>query len=264
MKRSSSAEVPREAWLRNLLGGITDIDRAQFVRLMDVMGSYTEFFKRVAAALGAIPRRGILYIVLMAVVSALYDYSFWIRRSDTFTAPDIAFTVAIVVAWFVVSYLVAMMMLRRSPNAVGGLKFVTVSAVLLLPALLLIGLLLLSATYAWPMGVLLAVLMLLPALILMSLFVGWPVAQAISARGVSPARMFRSTSGYRGPLIVVGFAISGIERTVPATSTAGSMWEAIALVSLGGLAQGASAVLLIGVAVATSKPFLDQVAIQKS
>ena len=145
-------------------------------------------------------------------------------------------------------YLIAMMIAETSSSWSGGLRFVGTTILIIgAPVGILFGSLWLMRILAGAAVVILG-LMLLALLFALPLLSAWPIAQALSTHFVSPLRIVRATKGYRWGLFTASYASTAINKLLPATDTAKSSSQAIALAIGNGAITCLSLVLLASIA----------------
>lgn len=221
------------------------------------------FYRDAYAEAAKIPRAGLIYIGCWSVVSAFIDLLYWTNRPHFLPGNlppiDYAISAVLIIGWLVVAYSVAMLMTGTRWSTVSLGRFFATSVAMALPALLAIGLILLTPPpgTVWMFAV--VVVLSLGALVVFALLPGWPVLQATSMKLVGPAAAFRSTKGMRMSLFATSFIVGGLNRVVPTMSSAHDFPTACILAVANGAVLFVSMVIGLSIAVAAWRRMLPEI-----
>nr|WP_316628648.1 hypothetical protein [uncultured Brevundimonas sp.] len=210
-----------------------------------------KFSQRVLAEVGAFPRKGIVYIGLVCAAAQMCNLLLW-SKADASTVIYVILA-AILLAWFCVSYATASAILNVPPSVSGLFKFLAASLLTSLPVLLSLALLVFASKTSIAIIYVLSGLLMLGGVFLLPLLAGWPITQAISTRLIGPMTALRATKGHRGNLIVAALLVAGLNRIVPALNSATDFTTACWFAVMGFIADIASAMALISIAVVASQ-----------
>jgi hypothetical protein len=216
--------------------------------------TFQDFFTQTMGELCTVPKRGLIYVTVAGVLSAITDIFHWgsgAKFSNFYYAP---LGVAIL-PWLAAAYATTMTMVEKPSSVVGFIKFTTVTIVTFMPILSSLAVLIYAARAGLHNGFIISTVLtlLLIGLLFVAFLPAWPIAQAISARFVSPMRIVKATKGHRWSLILVMFAASSVNKLVPSMSSATNIGEAIALALFGAVVGAATLVLTASIAVTAWK-----------
>ena len=209
-------------------------------------------FRETMAEFGSIPRRGLIYLGIFAIIVAAIDLLTWAHR-PTYSATDYAILAAATAAWVAVAYSISMLMIESPPSLRGLVKFLASSiALVLLPV---IGFASLLAGLSAKMGAVAALgaALIAAGLVVGSLLVGWPILEATSQRRVGPLQAIRLTHGLRWQLFAAWLVLGGMTRGVPDTSSTDDFGTAVLLAAVNALASTLVSMIALSIAVAAYK-----------
>jgi hypothetical protein len=215
------------------------------------------FFQLALAEFGTIPKWGLACLGIAGGAAAAADLIFWSHRPDVMLI-DYAVGAALLLGWSVLLYAVSMTMMDSRLSVGGFMRFIITSVAKMLPTALALGLLWLSAIYKSGAGMAFSGVLLIVSLFFVMLLPGWPVIQAKSTKLIGPLAALGATLGIRWSLVIAGFVTGGVNRALPAISSATELWSALTLAVLGGGIAVLSAMIAISIAVTSAKLMLAE------
>lgn len=216
--------------------------------------TFQDFFTQTMGEFGTVPKRGLIYVAIAGMLSAITDLIHW-GNGANLSNSDYALLAIVILPWLVAAYATTMAMVEKPPSLVGFVKFTGVTILTFLPILFGLAVLVYASRAGLHDGLTVsaAIALLLVGLLFAAFLPAWPIAQGIATRFVSPMRIVKATKGYRWSLILVFFAAGSVNKFVPNMSSATNVGEAIALALCGAVVAAATLVLTASIAVTSWK-----------
>lgn len=190
---------------------------------LSVTGWGFDLFSEAKVEAGAIPRRGLVYIGVFALLSASLAFAPWTWETLPATL-GIALAAAEFIAWIAMVYTVSMLMVDGRASMVGLLRFGGTLLASVLPIAVSFGAMFLGGYLSNLLLALSGLILLVGSTILSFVLAGWPIMNALSSRLVGPLSAYRLTAGLRWPLILATFVLGGLNRLWPEVEANASFW----------------------------------------